>query len=114
MRVQQIAISQIKPNPRNARKHSAKQIRQIADSIVAFGFTNPILVGEDGELIAGHGRYKAAQLLGRSKVPVIVLTGLSPAKRRALAIVDNRIAENGGWDRKRLAIEIPELTALLT
>ena len=72
-----------------------------------------MLVTEDGELIAGEGRYKAAQLLGLAKVPVIVLAGLSPARRRALAIADNKIAENAGWDRERLAIEIPELAGLL-
>ena len=113
VRVQALPISQIKLNPRNSRTHSAKQIRQIADSIVAFGFTNPLLVTEDGTLIAGEGRYKAAQLLGLAKVPVIVLAGLSPAKRRALAIADNKIGENAGWNRERLAIEIPELAELL-
>ena len=114
MSVQAIPISQVKPNSRNSRTHSAKQIRQIANSIVAFGFRNPLLVSEDGELIAGHGRYQAAKLLGLAKVPVIVVAGLSPAKRRALAIADNKIAENAGWDRERLAIEIPELTGLLS
>jgi DNA modification methylase len=111
--VQALSVSQIKLNRRNSRTHSAKQIRQIANSIVAFGFTNPLLVTEDGTLIAGEGRYKAAQLLGLAKVPVIVLAGLSPARRRALAIADNKLAENAGWDRERLAIEIPELAGLL-
>ena len=64
VRVQALSIRQIKLNQRNARTHSAKQIRQIANSIVAFGFTNPLLITEDGTLIAGEGRYKAAQLLG--------------------------------------------------
>ena len=114
MSVQLVSIGQVKPNSRNSRTHSAKQIRQIANSIVAFGFRNPLLVSEDGELIAGHGRYQAAKLLGLAKVPVIVVAGLSPAKRRALAIADNKIAENAGWDRERLAIEIPELTGLLS
>ena len=112
-RVQALSISQIKRNRHNSRTHSAKQIRQIANSIVAFGFTNPVLVAEDGTLIAGEGRYKAAQLLGLAKVPVIVIAGLSPARQRALAIADNRIAQNAGWNRERLAIEIPELTGLL-
>jgi DNA modification methylase len=111
--VQTRSIKEIRPNLRNARTHSAKQIRQIANSIVAFGFTNPLLVSEHGELIAGHGRYKAAQLLGLVKVPVIAIAGLSPARQRALAIADNKIAGNAGWDRERLAIEIPELTGLL-
>ena len=106
-------IRQIKLNRRNSRTHSAKQIRQIANSIVAFGFTNPLLVTEDGKLIAGEGRYKAAQLLGLAKVPVMVLARLSPARCRALAIADNKIADNAGWDRERLAIEIPELAASL-
>ena len=113
MRVKTLSINQIKLNPRNAKTHPAKQIRQIANSIVAFGFTTPLLVTEDGRLIAGEGRYKAAQLLGLAKAPVIVLAGLSPSRQRALAIADNKIAENAGWDRERLAIEIPELGGLL-
>jgi hypothetical protein len=113
VRVQALPISQIKLNSRNSKTHPAKQIRQIANSIVAFGFTNPLLVTEDGTLIAGEGRYRAAQLLGLATVPVIVLAGLSPARQRALAIADNRIAENSGWNRERLAIEIPELAGLL-
>jgi DNA modification methylase len=111
--IQTLPLTHIKPNPWNPKTHSAKQIRQIANSIVAFGFTNPLLVDEHGELIAGHGRYQAAQLLGLTTVPVIVAAGLSRAKRRALAIADNKIAENAGWDRERLALEIPELTDLL-
>jgi DNA modification methylase len=113
LRVQELPISQIKLNLRNCKTHPNRQIRQIANSMVAFGFTNPLLVTEDGELIAGEGRYKAAQFLGMAKVPVIVLAGLSPARRRALAIADNKIADNAGWDRERLAIEIPELAGLL-
>jgi DNA modification methylase len=113
VQVQALAIDQIRINRRNARTHSGRQIRQIANSIGAFGFTNPLLVTEDGTLIAGEGRYRAAQLLGLAKVPVIVLAGLSPARQRALAIADNKIAENAGWNRERLAIEIPELTGLL-
>jgi DNA modification methylase len=114
MGVQTMPLDQIKPNPRNLRTHSTKQTRQIANSIVGFGFTNPLLVDEHGELIAGHGRYQAAKLLGLTTVPVIVIAGLSRAKRRALGIADNRIAENAGWDRERLALEIPELTGLLS
>src|ERR1700730_9185825 len=113
LRVQALSPNQIKLYRRNCRTHSAKQIRQIANSIVAFGFTNPLLVTQDGTLIAGEGRYKAAQLLGLPEVPVIVLAGLSPARQRALAIADNKIAENAGWNRESLAIEIPELAGLL-
>jgi ParB-like nuclease domain len=110
----QLPLGRIRPNPHNARTHSAKQIRQIANSIAAFGFTNPLLVSEDIEVIAGHGRYEAAKLLGLPNAPVIIIPGLSPARRRALAIADNKIAANAGWDRERLAIEIPELIELLS
>jgi ParB-like nuclease domain len=113
LRVQALPISQIKLNPHNCKTHSGRQIRQLANSMVAFGFTNPLLVTQDGTLIAGEGRYRAAQLLGLAKVPAIVLVGLSPARQRALAIADNKIAENAGWNRERLAIEIPELAGLL-
>jgi ParB-like chromosome segregation protein Spo0J len=97
MTVQELSISRIKPNPHNARKHSAKQIRQIAHSIIAFAFTTPVLVGEDGEIYAGHGRYAAANHLALDKVPAVVVAGLSPAKRRALAIAGNKIAQNANW-----------------
>ena len=76
----------LKPNPRNARTHSKKQIRQIADSIVAYGFTVPLLVDESLMTLAGHGRLEAAKLVGLSEVPVIVLEGLSEAKKRALVL----------------------------
>ena len=114
MGTQTMPLGQIQPNPLNLKTHSAKQIRQIANSIVAFGFTNPLLVDEHGKILAGVGRYQAAKLLSLTTVPVIIVAGLSPAKRRALAIADNKIAENSGWDRERLAIEIPELTGLLS
>ena len=74
------------PIPRNARTHSKKQIRQIADSIVAFGFTVPLLADESLMILAGHGRLEAAKLVGLSEVPVIVLEGLSEAKKRALRL----------------------------
>src|SRR5215831_4550325 len=84
--LQWIAVGAIKPNPRNARTHAKKQICQIADSITAFGFLVPILVDEGGMVIAGHGRYEAAVLLGLQQVPVIRVESLSDAKRRALAL----------------------------
>src|SRR6516225_819133 len=108
-----IAIDKLTPNGRNARTHSRKQIRKIADSIAAFGFVVPILIDDDGVIIAGHGRYAAAKLLDLKRVPAIKVTGLSQAKRRALALADNRIAENAGWDRELLAVELPELAELL-
>src|SRR5262245_19968455 len=74
--VEQMAIDLIKPHPRNAKTHPRKQIRQIADSIVQFGFNTPLAVTRDGHLIAGHGRYEAAKLLGLKNLPVVILTGL--------------------------------------
>jgi DNA modification methylase len=111
--VKWIAIDALKANARNARTHSKKQIRQIADSIAAFGFLVPILMDEGGVVIAGHGRHAAAKLLDLKQVPVIQVRGLSEAKRRALALADNKIAENAGWDRELLAIELPELAEIL-
>src|SRR5262245_27168988 len=108
-----IAIEKLTPNGRNARTHSRKQIRQIADSIAAFGFVVPLLIDDDGAIIAGHGRYAAAKLLDLKQVPAIKVTGLSEAKRRALALADNRIAESAGWDRELLSLELPELTEIL-
>jgi len=107
------AIDKLTPNGRNARTHSRKQIGQIADSIAAFGFVVPILIDDDGVIIAGHGRYAAARLLDLKQVPAIKVRGLSQAKRRALALADNRIAESAGWDRERLAIELPALAEIL-
>jgi DNA modification methylase len=94
---------------RNARTHSAEQVAQIAASIVEFGFTNPILAGSDGVIVAGHGRLAAAQKLSLDTVPVVVLDHLTPTQRRALIIADNRIAENAGWDDAMLRIELQSL-----
>jgi ParB/Sulfiredoxin domain len=111
--IEWIAVEALKPNARNARTHSRKQIRQIADSIATFGFLVPILVDEDHVVIAGHGRYAAAKLLDLKQVPAIEVQDLSEAKRRALALADNKIAENAGWDRELLAAELPELAEIL-
>ena len=108
-----VSTDTLKPNPRNARTHSRKQVGQIANSITTFGFVVPILVDENDVIIAGHGRHAAAKLLGLKEVPTIKVTGLSEAKRRALALADNRIAESAGWDREILAAELPELAEIL-
>lgn len=97
------------PYARNARTHSDAQVAQIAASIAEFGFTNPILAGSDGVIVAGHGRLAAAQKLGLAMVPVVVLDHLTPTQRRALVIADNRIAENAGWDEAMLQIELAAL-----
>jgi len=108
-----VSIDQVRPHPRNARTHSKKQIRQIAASIRAVGFAAPVLVDEHNVLIAGHGRLEAAKSLEMSSIPAIVITGLSDAKKRALLLADNRIAQNAGWDRELLAIELAALPELL-
>jgi DNA modification methylase len=108
-----VPIDQIQSNPRNTRTHSKKQIRQIAASISAIGFAAPVLIDEYGVLLAGHGRLEAAKQLGMTSVPAIVISGLSDAQKRALLLADNRIAQNAGWDRERLAIELAELPELL-
>ena len=103
------SLSALKLNPRNARTHSRRQIRQIADSIAAFGFNNPVLVDDDGLIIAGHGRVAAAKLLGMTEVPTVCLSHMSEAEKRAYVIADNRLAEKAGWDHEILAIEFQTL-----
>jgi DNA modification methylase len=97
------------PYARNARQHSDAQVAQIAASIAEFGFTNPILAGSDGVIVAGHGRLAAAQKLGLITVPVVVLDHLTPTQRRALVLADNRIAENATWDEDLLRVELADL-----
>lgn len=105
-------IDQLKPNPHNARTHSTRQIRQIAESIREFGFTNPAIVDTENRIVAGHGRVAAAKRLGITTVPTIRLDGLTKEQIRAYVIADNKLAENAGWDREILAIEFQELFAL--
>ena len=108
-KIEQWPTAKLLPYARNARTHSEDQVAQIAASIVEFGFTNPILAGSDGIIVAGHGRLAAAQKLGLDIVPVVVLDHLTPTQRRALVIADNRIAENAGWDDAMLRIELEAL-----
>lgn len=107
--IEQWPIVKLLPYSRNARTHSPEQVASIAASIVEFGFTNPILAGSDGVIVAGHGRLAAAHRLGLEQVPVVVLDHLSPTQRRALVIADNRLAENAGWDDDLLKIELESL-----
>lgn len=102
----------LKPYDRNARTHSKKQIRQIADSIEEFGFTNPVLIDGTGRIIAGHGRVAAAKLLGIDEVPTIRLENMSEVEIRAYVIADNRLAELADWDDEILAIELQALVEL--
>jgi DNA modification methylase len=105
-------VQQLVPYPRNARTHSKRQIRQIADSIGAFGFTNPVLVDRSATIVAGHGRVEAAKLLGMKKVPTICLESLNEDQIRAYILADNKLAEKAGWDNSILAIELQHLTAV--
>jgi len=108
-----LPIEQVRPNAKNTRTHSKNQIRQIATSIRELGFAAPVLVDEYDVLIAGHGRLEAARSLGMASIPAIVLDGLSEAKKRALMLADNRIAQSAGWDREQLSIELAALPELL-
>ena len=100
------------PRSGNPRTHSEKQLRQIADSIRTFGFTNPVLVDRDNGIVAGHGRVEAAKRLKLRSVPTIRLEDMTEAEIRAYVIADNRLAENAGWDRELLAIELQHLYEL--
>jgi hypothetical protein len=103
-------LTRLVPCDRNARTHSKRQIRQVAGSIEQFGFVNPILIDEDARIIAGHARLEAAKLLGLEAVPVICLTHLTEHQKRALAIADNKLPENAGWDEELLAQELKILS----
>lgn len=103
-------VDSLRPYPRNARKHSPKQIQQIAAAITTFGFTNPVLIDDSGMILAGHGRVAAAKLLGQSTVPTIRLSGMTDAQKRAYILADNRLAELAKWDPEILATELEFLT----
>jgi DNA modification methylase len=105
-------LSELRPYARNARTHSRRQVAQIAESIRQFGFTNPVLVSGDGEIIAGHGRVEAARLLGLAEVPTLALDHLTPEQRRAYVLADNKLALNAGWDQELLATELQGLIDL--
>ncbi|MET0181627.1 MAG: DNA methyltransferase [Caulobacterales bacterium] len=102
----------LQPNPRNARTHSKKQVKQIAGSIERFGFTNPILIDDANMILAGHGRLEAAKLLKLDEVPVIRLSHMSEADKRAYVLADNKLALNAGWDKEMLAQEFEVLREL--
>jgi ParB-like chromosome segregation protein Spo0J len=104
---------QLKPRARNPRTHTAKQIKQIAASIKEFGFISPVLIDGDDGIIAGHSRVEAAKLIGMSDVPTVRVDHLTPAQIRAYIIADNRLAENAGWDRALLTLELQELSVEL-
>ena len=106
------AISDLRSYDRNARVHSRKQIDQIAASITRFGFTNPVLISANNQILAGHGRVAAAKKLGWQEVPTLMLDQLTPDERRAYVLADNKLALNAGWDQEILAIELQALVDL--
>ncbi len=108
-RIECLPVASLRPYKRNARRHSKAQIAQIADSIRRFGFTNPVLIGDEGQIVAGHGRVEAARRVGMTAVPTLRLSHLSETERRAYVLADNKLALNAGWDTEVLAIELQEL-----
>jgi DNA modification methylase len=110
--LEMLPLATLRPYSGNARTHSKQQVRQIADSIRRFGFTNPVLISDDGEIVAGHGRAMAARDLGMANVPVVRLSHLSAAERRAYVLADNKLALNAGWDGELLAIALQALIDL--
>jgi hypothetical protein len=112
MNIGSTLVRELKPYPNNARTHSKKQVRRIANSIDRFGFNNPVLIDENNQVIAGHGRVEAAKLLGLHAVPTIQLSHMIEADKRAYVLADNKLGLQAGWDREMLAIELHGLTDL--
>ncbi|WP_334655933.1 site-specific DNA-methyltransferase [Sphingomonas panaciterrae] len=112
LKVELRPIGSLRPAARNARRHSEKQVEQVAASIRHFGFTNPIIIEADGTIVAGHARVEASKLLGIEDVPTIQITHLTPDELRAYRLADNRIAENADWDEDILRIEFAELVEI--
>jgi ParB family chromosome partitioning protein len=111
-KVERWSIDKLVPYARNARTHSDEQISQLAASIKEWGWTTPVLVDEQGSIIAGHGRTLAAQRLQMAEVPVMVARGWSEAKKRAYVLADNKLAMNAGWDNEMLRLELGDLQCM--
>lgn len=112
LQIETISWAGLKPHPKNARTHSKKQVKQIAESIRTFGFTNPVLVDQANMILAGHGRIEAARLLGMPEVPCVRIEHMTPEQKRAYVLADNKLALNAGWDEDLLAEELKELLAI--
>ena len=108
-RIETVTLKDLKPNPRNARTHSKRQIKLIADSLKTFGFVNPVVIDEDGMIVAGHGRVAAAKRIGMTEVPALRIEHLSDDEKRAYVLADNQLAARAGWDPDILAIELQHL-----
>ena len=100
-------LQELSPYAHNARTHSTEQVAQLVESIKQFGWTNPVLIDEKGEIIAGHGRVMAAEMLKMDSVPVIVLSGLTDEQKKAYRLADNRLPMNAGWDEDLLTDVLP-------
>ncbi|WP_424360183.1 ParB N-terminal domain-containing protein [Methylocystis parvus] len=107
------AIDALRPNPKNARTHSKRKIKDLAETIRAVGFIGAIVIDDAGMILAGHARHAAARLLGMKTVPTLCVTGLHESLVRAFVLADNKFAERAGWDRELLAIELEELSVAL-
>ncbi|APO87248.1 DNA methyltransferase [Marivivens sp. JLT3646] len=107
--IEYVAVSRLKPWAKNARTHSKKQIRQVADSIETFGFTNPVLIDAEHHILAGHARVEAAKSIGIERVPCVCLDHMTPEQKRAYVLADNKLALNAGWDEVILAEELEAL-----
>ena len=109
LKIEMLAVGELRPWTKNARIHSRKQVKQIADSIRSFGFTNPVLIDNANTILAGHGRVEAARLLGMSEVPCVRLEHMTPEQKRAYVLADNKLALNAGWDDEILAEKLRSL-----
>lgn len=104
-----VPVGELRPDPANPRTHSEEQVAKLAEAIRTVGWTNPIIADDDGTILAGHGRLRAALRLGMAAVPVLTFSDLPPEVRRLILIGDNRLAEDAGWDREALAGLMEEL-----
>ncbi|WP_236459795.1 ParB/Srx family N-terminal domain-containing protein [Escherichia coli] len=109
LKIEYLPVGKLLRYAKNSRTHSDEQVEQLVNSIREFGFTNPVLIDEKNELIAGHGRLAAAEILEMDKVPAIRLSNLSEKQKKAYRIADNKLALNAGWDMQLLVEEVKEL-----
>jgi len=109
--IRYVSLADLKPWPGAARTHSKKQIRQIAESIRRFGFINPVVIDEDQQILAGHGRVEAARSMRLEEVPALRIDTMSEAEKRVYVIADNKLAQNAGWDRTALGHDLERLLA---
>lgn len=112
--VEYVDLKSLKAYTNNAKRHNEKQLQALAASIRQFGFNNPVLIDENNEIIAGHGRIEAAKIIGLTEIPIIRLNHLSDVQKRAYRLADNKINELGGWNEDILKLELSELETICT